>query len=433
MSDKSGSIPIWFKGERPEDWVTRFTVGDDPVWDTMLLPYDIEASRGHMRGLETAGVLTTAEAADLEVALDEILERYKAGDIHVRTEDEDCHTVIERLLTEIAGEVGGKIHTGRSRNDQVLAALRLWLHEHLRGITHTAHMATTRLLDFAEREAETPIPGYTHLQRAMPSTAGLWAAGFAELLIEDISLLGQATHNIHLSPLGSAAGYGVPHIALPHSATAADLGFRGIHEAVTSTQLSRGKFELQAVHALVQLASTVNRFSSDCVLYASAEFGFLKLPPRLCTGSSIMPQKRNPDVFELARATLHRLSAEMTLLMTLPANLPSGYHRDLQLTKEAVMRAVLTTQDLVTAFSEMLPDLKVDTHAAAGAMTPELWATAAAMRQVKQGTPFREAYRTAANDREGWKAERDEGTGPDARQAIRALKARLTAGTGTEA
>lgn len=427
MSDKpSDTTPIWFKGQRPEDWVTRFTVGDDPVWDTMLLPYDIEASRGHMRGLEKTGVLTTAEADTLDLALGEILERYEEGEIQVRTEDEDCHTVIERLLTEIAGPTGGKIHTGRSRNDQVLAALRLWLHDRLEGIAAGARSAAERMLDFAEKEAETPIPGYTHMQRAMPSTAGLWAAGFAELLIEDVRLITQARSNIHLSPLGSAAGYGVPHFALPRSETAADLGFRGIHEAVTSVQLSRGKFELQVVHALVQLASTVNRFSSDCVLYASAEFGFLKLPPGLCTGSSIMPQKRNPDVFELARATLHRLTAELTLLITLPANLPSGYHRDLQLTKEAVMRAVLTTQDLVTALSEMLPEMNVDAAAAKQAMTPELWGTAAAMRRVTDGIPFRDAYRAAATDQASWQTEREEGTGPDARTAINALRARLS-------
>ncbi len=389
---------LWQKDTRPEDWVTRFTVGEDDRWDTLLLPFDVEATRGHAWGLMEMDLLSPADYAEIEAALGRLLEAYDAGTVVVTTADEDCHTVIETYLTGHLGELGKKIHTGRSRNDQVLAALRLFLREHLRRLAgQTLEMAES-LCALGERYDDALMPGYTHYQRAMPTTAGQWALGFAELLVSDLDALHHAHAQVNVSPLGSAAGYGVPYLDLPREAVAERLGFDGVQTHVTAVQLSRGKLELHVCHALVQVAATVNRMASDLVLFNSAEYGFVELPAAYCTGSSIMPQKQNPDVLELARATYHRIVAEMNLLLTLPANLPSGYHRDLQLTKEAVMRGVLRAADLLTAMNHVLPGLRFRRDRMAAACTPELFATAHALELVATGVPFREAYRQAAKD-----------------------------------
>ncbi len=387
---------LWQKDTRVEDWVTRFTVGEDYRWDALLLPYDVEGTRAHAWGLAQIGVLRAEELAQVEQALDALAEAARAGEVGVRPEDEDCHTVIERYLTERLGEVGKKIHTGRSRNDQVLAALRLFLRQRLRHAAGRVAALAEVLCGFGERYDGALMPGYTHLQRAMPTTAGLWAMGYAEVLAGDLDALRQAHDHVNVSPLGSAAGYGVPYLALPRQAVAERLGFGAVQTHVTAVQLSRGKLELHAAHALVQVAATLNRLASDLVLFNTAEFGFVALPPEYCTGSSIMPQKQNPDVLELARATYHRLVAEMHVLATLPANLPSGYHRDLQGTKEAAMRSVLLAEDLLTAMLHLLPGVRFQTDRMRQAATRELFATAAALERVQAGVPFREAYRQAA-------------------------------------
>ena len=385
--------PIWSKGQSAEGWVTRFTVGEDWRWDTILLPYDVEGTRAHAWGLGQIGVLTAGEVDAVGGALDAIRAGWAAGEIAVRPEDEDMHTVIERELTARLGAAGRKIHAGRSRNDQVLVALRLWLRDALAGVAERTARVALALADHAEAGDGLLMPGYTHLQRAMPTTAGLWAAGYAELLADDLGTLAHARALADASPWGSAAGYGVPALALPRRAVAERLGFATVQEAVTAVQLSRGKREAAAVHALVQVGLTVNRLASDLVLFATAEFGFVRLPREHTTGSSIMPQKRNPDVLELARATVHRLTAELHVLLTLPAGLPGGYHRDLQLTKEATMRAVLATADLLDAAAAVLPGIAWQPDAMRAALSPDLFATAEALRRVGAGEPFRDAYR----------------------------------------
>lgn len=393
---------IWFKGSDAESWVTRFTVGEDYVWDTLLLPYDIVASIAHARGLVTAGVLTAAEFEDASQALNALKEEWEAGEIQVHAEDEDCHTVIERELTDRIGEIGKKIHTGRSRNDQVLAAIRLYIRDSLDRTLEGVHRLVHLLCDQADDVGEAVLPGYTHFQRAMPSTVALWALGYAELLTDDLTALREARGHINVSPLGSAAGFGVPYLDLPREQVAEELGFDSVQRHVTSVQLSRGKLELHVVHAFVQVAATINRLASDLIQFNSAEFGFVNLPVAYCTGSSIMPQKKNPDVLELARATLHRLTAEMHLLVTLPANLPSGYHRDLQLTKAAVMRASQKTEDLVAAMNAFIPGISFNGERLAEATTHDLYATATALRFVRDGVPFRDAYREAAENEREW-------------------------------
>jgi len=385
--------PIWHKGTAAADWVTRFTVGEDWRWDTILLPYDLEGTRGHAWGLGQIGVLTPEEVEEISHQLDALRDEWVDGELAVRPEDEDMHTVIERELTARLGVAGKKIHAGRSRNDQVLVALRLWLRDALADIGQTSATAADALVEHARQHDALVMPGYTHLQRAMPTTAGLWAAGYAELLADDLVGLAEARARADVSPWGSAAGYGVPVLNLPRRAVAERLGFRDVQENVTAVQLSRGKAEASVVHALVQLGLTANRLASDLVLFATGEFAFVTLPAEYTTGSSIMPQKRNPDVLELARATVHRLTAELHLLLTLPANLPGGYHRDLQLTKEATMRAVLATRDLMTALASVLPGIVWKPEAMRAALSPDLFATAEALRRVDAGTPFREAYR----------------------------------------
>ncbi len=387
---------LWAKGYTIASWVQRFTVGEDYRWDTLLLPYDIEGTRAHAAGLTQIGVLTDAEFQAITQALDALKAEVAAGRIAVRPEDEDAHTVIEQYLTQQLGDIGKKIHAGRSRNDQVLTALRLFLKDGLREAGRQVARIVEHLCALGAQYNDALMPGYTHLQQAMPSTAGLWALGYAELLLSDLAALRHAFDQVDVSPLGSAAGYGVPFLALPREAVAQQLGFRALQLHVTAVQLSRGKLELHVAHALVQVGATLNRMASDLVLFNSQEFGFVALPADLCTGSSIMPQKQNPDVLELVRAGYHRLLAELNVLLTLPANLPSGYHRDLQLTKEAVVRCVLHAQDMLTAMDNLLPSLRFRRDRMQAACTPALLATAEALRRVAEGVPFREAYRQAA-------------------------------------
>lgn len=402
---------LWQKGKAAEDWVTRFTVGDDYRWDTLLLPYDIDASLGHAWGLAQIEILTSDEYERIERTLADL----RDSDVQVRPEDEDCHTVIENYLTDKLGDVGKKIHTGRSRNDQVLAALRLFLRDRLRQTAGRAGDVVRTLCGWGHDHDRVLMPGYTHMQRAMPSTVGLWAMGYAELLLSDIERLLASARRANISPLGSAAGYGVPYLDLPREAVAERLGFDGIQQHVTAVQLSRGKIELDVVHALAQIGGTFNRLASDLVLYNTAEFGFVELPPEYCTGSSIMPQKQNPDVLELVRASYHRITAEMHVLLNLPANLPSGYHRDLQLSKEAVMRAVITCGDTTDAIASVLEGVSFDEKRLREATTAELWATARALELVEEGVPFREAYRRAAGEVDGLDA-------PPAEAALAAYK-----------
>ncbi len=391
------STPIWDKGTTTaDDWVTRFTVGDDYEWDRLLLPYDVKATRAHAWGLRQIDVLSAEEWETTNTALDALLDAFEDGKITVTPDDEDSHTVIERFLTDEAGDVGRKVHTGRSRNDQVLAALRLYLQDALSGIGRQVAALSDALCEVADRHPDCLLPGYTHLQRAMPSTVALWALGYAETLADDLNALRDVRRKVNVSPLGSAAGYGVPVLDLPREAVAERLGFRGVQTHATAVQLARGKHELAVAHACTQVGATCNRLASDLVLYTTAEFDFVDLPPEHCTGSSIMPQKQNPDVLELARGYYHRLTSEMQSLATGPSNLPGGYHRDLQLTKGAVMRSLQITSDVLTALREIVEGLSFRRERAEAACTPELLATYRALRRVDEGVPFRTAYREAA-------------------------------------
>lgn len=387
---------LWKKGADVPEWVVRFTVGDDYLWDRELLPFDARATLAHVHGLAQIGILTGEESNAVDAAMGDLLEDFAGGSVTVNPEDEDCHTVIENYLTSKLGDIGKKVHSGRSRNDQVLAALRLYLRDALAKIGRSTVELGLSLVELGEPRDTWVLPGYTHTRQAMPSSVGAWAFGFAELLVVDTERIIEASRRLNVSPLGSAAGYGVPYLDLAREAVAVELGFQGVQKHVTSVQLSRGKLELDAVHAGLQVALTLNRLSSDLILFSSDEFGFVGIRPEHTTGSSIMPQKQNPDVLELVRASYHRVLAESQLLASLPAGLTSGYHRDLQLTKEAVMRAVVLVGDCVEATRSVVSTIDFDADRIAAATKSSTMATHEAIKMVKEGKPFREAYRSAA-------------------------------------
>lgn len=389
---------LWKKDAEVAPWVIRFTVGEDYRWDQDLLPYDVVATRAHVKGLVTAGIISENEFEHIGAALDDLLDRYREGEIIVSPEHEDCHTVIEGFLTSELGETGKKVHTGRSRNDQVLAALRLYLRDILSSIASDAIELGISLCMLATATDDWVMPGYTHTRQAMPSTLGAWAMGYAELLVGDVELLKETARRINKSPLGSAAGYGVPFISLPREQVAESLGFDEVQTHVTSVQLSRGKYELEVVHAVAQLTLTLSRLAADLILFSSSEFGFVSIPSALTTGSSIMPQKQNPDVLELVRAFHFRVAAEAQLLLTLPAGLISGYHRDLQLTKEAVMRSTTVGSDCLSAMGALLPGLTFNRKRMEEAVESDIVATHIALKNVTSGTAFRSAYRAAASN-----------------------------------
>jgi argininosuccinate lyase len=379
-------------GEGLDPRVEDFTVGNDPVLDLRLLPYDCVASKVHARMLGKVGLLTAGEVKKLVAGLDEILRLARAGRFEIRREQEDCHTAIEQFLTARLGEVGRKIHLGRSRNDQVLTALRLFCKDSLRDIRAEVNGLARGLAAFGRRYRRVALPGYTHMRKAMPSSVALWAGALVDGLRDDDVLLAAAFRLVDQCPLGTGAGYGVP-LPLDREMTARELGFARVQQNPIYAQLSRGKLEAAMLHALAQVMLDLNRAAADLVLFSMPEFGFFRLPPELCTGSSIMPQKRNPDVLELVRAKYHVVLACESQLRTMLANLPSGYHRDLQLTKEPLLRAIDCTRESLAAMALLFSRLEVDAAACRRGLTDDLYATQRAYRLVQEeGVSFREAY-----------------------------------------
>jgi len=388
---------LWDKGQPLDRLIEAYTVGDDPILDMRLLPHDVVGSKAHARMLHTCGVLDAGELSSLLDGLDAIQSSYDAGDFEIRREDEDVHTAIERILVAALGDVGKKIHTGRSRNDQVLTDLRLWQRAAVGDARQALDAAGQAFADFAERWGDVPLPGYTHLQRAMPSSVGNWARGYASLLADNASLLSAAHEMAAASPLGSAAGYGVPgSLSLDREQTAKELGFDRVQEPVEACQSSRGKAEASLLFAMAQIAGDLSKCAWDLCLFVTSEFGFFTLPVEFTTGSSIMPQKRNPDVLELTRGKAAIVRAALMEVMEISTPLPSGYHRDLQLLKAPLFRGFDVSMSMLAVMTRVLEGLKVDEERCRGAMSPELFATEEACRLVAAGVPFREAYRRVA-------------------------------------
>jgi len=346
--------------------------------------------------LHGIGILDDAELASLEAGLNEVADRAAWGQFVIAPGEEDGHTAIENFLTVRCGEAGKKIHTGRSRNDQVLTAVRLWEKDRLGAVLAALDAYAAALGAAADRYVDVAMPGFTHMQAAMPTTVPVWLGSFAAAAGDDRRYVELALASVDQCPLGTAAGFGVPVIPLDRARTAAELGFARVQDNPMYAQLSRGRLETLVLAACAQVMHGLNRLASDLLLFSTREFALVSLPPALCTGSSLMPQKRNADVLELVRGSYHVVVGEETKIRTMTAGLMSGYNRDVQLTKGPVMRGVAVTLDCLRAMTMVLEGLEVDAAACAAALTDELYATERALALVARGVPFRDAYRQVA-------------------------------------
>ena len=387
---------LWQKpGIAVDARIQAFLAGDDVVLDREFFLHDIAASKAHAEGLQRIGILPADELAGLLRELDALAVDFRSGAFVLDERYEDGHSAIEARLTERLGDAGRRIHAGRSRNDQVLVATRLWLKDKLASLHAVCREAAGIALARAEAEMTLPLPGYTHLQRAVVSSAGMWWAGWAEAFIDDAGRATVTRDWIDANPLGSAAGYGV-NLALDRDHATAALGFARMQLAPTYAQLSRGKFELAALEALGSAMLDLRRLAWDLSLFTSAEFGFVALPAQYTTGSSIMPNKRNPDVIELMRGTYASIAAARTEIEQL-LSLPSGYHRDLQVSKGALFHGFGKGLQALALLPDLLRDLQWKPGAMRAALEPSLYATDLAVELARQGMPFREAYRQAAD------------------------------------
>jgi len=383
---------LWDKGEPLDERILRYTAGEDHALDARLVRYDVHASIAHAEMLHGAGLLAEADLAAVREGLAELAAEHAAGEWQIELADEDVHTALETRLTARIGDAGGRIHLGRSRNDQVLAALRLYLKDEIEALRESALAAAKALDDLAQREAATQLPGYTHLQPAMPSSVPLWAGGFAAELRDDAEGLAATRRRLDKNPLGSAAGYGVPLLPVDREATRASLGFAEIHEPVTAVQLSRGKAEAGVLFEIALLMQDLGRLAADLILFYMDELSYVRLPAAMTTGSSIMPQKRNPDVFELVRGRTATAQACLAEALGVTAKLPSGYHRDLQLLKAPLFRGIDLARETLAIMTAALAEVSFqpdNIH-----LDPGLRAAEQAFRLVlEEGIPFREAYR----------------------------------------
>jgi argininosuccinate lyase len=386
---------LWDKGAPLDEGVLRYSAGEDYALDERLVAYDVRASLAHADMLHGAQLLSAADLAAIRHGLTTLAAEHARGEWHVELADEDGQTALERRLTERIGEAGARIHLGRSRNDQVLAAIRLYLRDAVAQLRDGALAVAAALEELARRAGTTVLPGYTHMQQAMPSSVALWAQGYASELRDDAAGIEAVLRRADKNPLGSAAGYGTPGLPIDRDATTAALGFAAVHEPVTAVQLSRGKAEAQLLLEVALLMQDLGRFAADVLLFATREFGFLTLPDAFTTGSSIMPQKRNPDVFELMRGRTACAQACLVEVLGVCAKLPSGYQRDLQLVKFPLFRGI----DLALATLNILPPAiaALRFHPEAIRLDPAIHAAEEANHLVlTQGLPFREAYRIVA-------------------------------------
>jgi argininosuccinate lyase len=384
---------LWDKGSKINSMIEGFTVGKDYLLDQSLVKYDCIASKAHARTLNKAGIITDKELKALLNGLDDIIKLAKEGKFVINKDDEDCHTAIENYLTSKFGEVGKKIHTARSRNDQVLVALRLYEKKEL-GEIKSLLLALAQALDSkAKKNSSIPMPGYTHMQKAMPTTISTWLGCFSSAIDDDKKIIENTLELIDQCPLGSAAGYGVPIFRVDNEFTAKEAGFKKATKNPIYAQMTRAKLDSVLLSALTSILFDLNKLATDLVLFNTSEFGFVVLPKEFCTGSSIMPQKKNPDALELVRGYYHVALGEEFKQKSLVANLPSGYNREMQLTKEIVMNSISVTKDCLKIMILVVSKLKFNKEKLASAMTPELFATQEAYKLVKKGISFRQAYK----------------------------------------
>lgn len=388
---------LWDKGTKLNKFVEAFETKDDLIWDQKLLEYDVLGSIAHAKMLHKIGILTSEELNKLEVGLNEILKLDKTGKFGLQFGDEDIHTKIENYLTENYGEVGEKIHTARSRNDQVLAALKLYAKDELEEIQKQVLALVQNFHNFSKKYGEIPMPGYTHMQKAMPYSLGQWIESFIESLVDDLIQIDSAYKLINQSPLGSGAGFGVP-LKLDKQFTAKQLRFSKVQQNPLYCQNSRGKFEATILSSLISVLMTLNKFASDILLFTTSEFNFFKISDEISTGSSIMPQKKNLDLAELIRSKVHLVLGNYTQIVSLSSNLISGYNRDIQDSKKPLMESFEITLDTLKAAQILVQNIKPNENALKTAMTDKLYATEKAYQLVKKGIPFRKAYKIVGKE-----------------------------------
>jgi argininosuccinate lyase len=385
---------LWQKaGVETDARIMRFLAGNDVLLDREFFLHDITASKAHVEGLARIGVVTADEAEALARELDALAEDFRNGAFVLDERYEDGHSAIEARLTERLGDAGRRVHTGRSRNDQVLVATRLWLKEKLNALATHCHAIAGVCLQRASQPA-LPLPGYTHLQRAVVSSTAMWFAGFAEGFIDNAQRARQTLAWIDANPLGTAAGYGV-NLPLDREHTTAALGFSRMQVSPIYAQLSRGKFEIAALEALAGALLDLRRLAWDLSLFTTAEFGFVCLPPEYTTGSSIMPNKRNPDVVELLRASYATVAAARCEIEQL-LSLPTGYQRDLQFSKGSIFHGMTHGLAALELVPDLLARMRWNEPAMCAAIEPAMYATDVAIEQAAAGVPFRDAYRAAA-------------------------------------
>ena len=386
---------LWDKGLPLDERVLRYTAGEDHVLDARLVEYDVRASTAHAEMLAATDLLTAADCAAICAGLKALGDAYAAGEWQISLADEDVHTALETRLVAAIGAAGGRLHLGRSRNDQVLTALRLYLRDAALDVeTRTGNLRAS-IAALAKRQGDIQLPGYTHMQQAMPSSVALWCAGFDEAFADAAAGIRSVLRRINKNPLGSAAGYGTPGLPLDRELTTTKLGFDSVQEPVTAAQLSRGKAEASLLFELTLLTQDLGRMAADLLLFYTQEFSYIELATDTTTGSSIMPQKRNPDVLELLRAASATVQACMNEALQIACKLPSGYQRDLQRLKAPLFRGIDLTIESIDIMAHVLDGVQF--IAGNIVLDPGIHAAEEANRLVvEEGLPFREAYRRIA-------------------------------------
>lgn len=398
------ALKLWEKSVTVDHNVETYTVGRDREMDLYLAPYDVLGSMAHITMLESISLLSAEELRQLLDELKDIYASAIAGKFVIEEGVEDVHSQVELMLTRRLGDIGKKIHSGRSRNDQVLVDLKLFIRSEIEAVAHAVETLFRTLIAQSNRYKDVLMPGYTHLQVAMPSSFGLWFGAYAESLADDMMVLQAAYRVTNRNPLGSAAGYG-SSFPLRREMTTRLLGFEGMNYNVVYAQMGRGKTERIVANALAGIAATVSRLAFDACLYNSQNFGFIKLPDQYTTGSSIMPHKKNPDVFELTRAKCNRLQALPSQITLILNNLPSGYFRDMQLIKEAFLPAFDELKSILAMVNAMLSEVKVNTSLADDDRYKYMFSVEEVNRLTHDGMPFRDAYKKVGLDIEAGKFE----------------------------
>ncbi|MEK9567037.1 MAG: argininosuccinate lyase [Flavobacteriaceae bacterium] len=384
-------MKLWQKNTPSHEKIDHFTVGNDRTYDLALAPYDCIASKAHAQMLGEIGLLSSKEVEEVTQALEVILNETLNGAFVIEKEFEDMHSKIEFLLTEQLGDLGKKIHTARSRNDQVLVALQLYVKEELTQIKKEVIQLFDLLLELADRNQQELLPGYTHMQVAMPSSFGLWFSAYAESLVDDVAFLNTAFQLADQNPLGSAAGFG-SSFPIDRDFTTQALGFETLKYNVVAAQMGRGKVEKATATAIGMLAGTLAKLAMDICMYMGQDFDFIRFPEELTTGSSIMPHKKNPDVFELIRGKCNLLQGLPQQLALLTSNLPSGYHREMQLAKAPLVEAVQEIKACLDMMRFSLSKIEVRKNITEDSKYDYLFSVDTLNEWVKQGMPFREAY-----------------------------------------